>query len=128
MILYTSLSLGVPRVKRNVVGIKLEIMMTGRLARGKGRRVAAAIDALLTHTPRVMVQVSGEGVMMKDSMSKRVFDDAGFLYMLRGILAAACENLRGKSFRDEVAELGVFLVDDAGEKVQFIDDALLLFD
>ena len=32
----------------------------------------------------------------------------------------------GKSV--EVAELGVFLVDDAGEKVQFIDDALLLFD
>lgn len=28
----------------------------------------------------------------------------------------------------EVAELGVFLVDDASEKVQFIDDALLLFD
>lgn len=26
----------------------------------------------------------------------------------------------------EVAELGVFLVDDAGEEVQFIDDALLL--
>ncbi len=44
---------------------------------------------------------------MKDSMSKRVFDDAGFMYMLRGVLAAACENLRGKSFRDEVVELDV---------------------
>lgn len=39
-------------------------------------------------------------------MSKRVFRDAGFLYMLRGILAASCDNLRGKSFRDEVAETG----------------------
>ena len=43
---------------------------------------------------------------MRDSMSKRVFRDAGFLYMLRGILAASCDNLRGKSFRDEVAETG----------------------
>lgn len=39
-------------------------------------------------------------------MSKRVFRDACFLYMLRGILVASCDNLRGKSFRDEVAETG----------------------
>ena len=44
---------------------------------------------------------------MKDSMSKRAFSDAGFLHMLRGLLAASCENLRGKSLRDEVAELDV---------------------
>ena len=28
----------------------------------------------------------------------------------------------------EVAKLGIFLVDDASEKVQLIDDALLFFD
>lgn len=44
---------------------------------------------------------------MKDSMSKCVFREAGFLHMLRGLLAASCDNLRGKSFRDEVAELDV---------------------
>lgn len=46
---------------------------------------------------------------MKDSMSRHVFREAGFVYMLRGILAASCDNLRGKSFRDEVAELDVTL-------------------
>ena len=54
-----------------------------------------------------MVQASDEGVAMKDSMSRRMFRDAGFAHMLRGVLAASCDNLHGKSFRDEVAELDV---------------------
>ena len=44
---------------------------------------------------------------MRDSKSRRVFRNAGFVHMLRGILAASCDNLRGKNFRDEVAELDV---------------------
>ena len=69
--------------------------------------LAAAIDVLLAHAPHVMVRLSVEEVAMKSGMSKDVFREACFLYMLRGLLAAACENLRGKSFRDEVAELDV---------------------
>ena len=45
--------------------------------------------------------------MMKDSASRRMFRDAGLLYMLRSLLSTSCHNLHGKSFRDEVAELNV---------------------